>query len=407
MNEKEFEKLALDSKESQFLIPQQIESKNEYYYDLNYIVNSWSGRTDVLYSNKFFIESQTLITNAIVLFEKGYFDCSFYSLRQSIEVSLTISFLADIQDSNEQNKLHSDWKEKKYFPMRSGMVKQMDNRKLNFADIKDKMSHFFEDLERVNIRINKYIHKQGYDTFYSFRSKDKLIELKNDFLSFLEMSISAVALHRLVIDPLPILLMDENIYEKSGDMLTEPFSDDFVKKYLGRYIDEFKETDLYKDYYNYFDAKEKYFPSVLDLVKNQFFDREKIAEIQSQVHLLGIYERLAMCYFLASHKTSQIHFGDLGMIWYFSNVKTKRSSSGFNSESLKIAKKSNTPFNNNYNGVYLSFIKVDEYELYLEHNEKFIEDEIELHLDLKTQFEEAILKANREIDKIVSKDSSK
>lgn len=42
---------------------------------------------DTPYANTFIMESVKLAVNAILLFEMGYFDCAYYSLRQSIEVA--------------------------------------------------------------------------------------------------------------------------------------------------------------------------------------------------------------------------------------------------------------------------------------------------------------------------------
>lgn len=401
-NTKSFEEMVADSREIQHLIPNTIENKKEYYSDLWDIVNSWSGRGDVIYSNKFFNEAQHLITNAIVLFEKGYFDCAFYSLRQSIEVSLTIAFLADNDDPSNQSEMLGKWKNKEKFPMQGQMIDKMKARNMAYADIKDKMTDFFTALDLIKHDLNKYVHKQGYDTFYGHRSSEERKKLKDDFTSFVEMSISAIAVHRLVIDPLPVLLMDESIYQKAGDMITEAFSEDFANNYLANYLDQFKETQMYKDYYNYFDAKETMLPSVLSLVKDQFFDREKLEEIQSQIHLLSLHDRLATCFFVISPKTAQIHFGSLGFLWYFSDVKTARISGGFNSQDLKIARDSNTPMNNKYEEAYLSFIKVHDDELYLEHNDVFDETEIELIQTMKIQFEEAITKANKDIEDFIA-----
>jgi len=72
-------------KENSNLIPQQIPNKEKYYHDLTNIEQSWTGRIDVMLANTFIQEAAQLIVNAIALFEHGYFDCAFYSLRQSLE----------------------------------------------------------------------------------------------------------------------------------------------------------------------------------------------------------------------------------------------------------------------------------------------------------------------------------
>lgn len=79
-----------DFVENQFISPIEIKNKEKYYYDLDNILYSNISRIDDLNSNLFFHEAGKLISNAILLFEKGYFDCAFYSLRQSLELSVTI-----------------------------------------------------------------------------------------------------------------------------------------------------------------------------------------------------------------------------------------------------------------------------------------------------------------------------
>lgn len=398
-----FEETVAHSREEQHLIPMKIENKDEYYSDLWDIVNSWSGRTDVIYSNNFFIEAQNLITNAIVLFEKGYFDCAFYSLRQSIEVSLTIAFLADIDNTNDQSEMHGKWMNKEKFPQQVQMIQSLENRKMAYADIKSKMSDFFERLEQAKKRMNKYVHKQGYDTFYNHISEEKFQERKSDFISSLEMSISAIAIHRLVIDPLPLLLMDETIYQKSGDMVTEPFSEVFLNKYLLKYIDQFKATQMYIDYYNYFDSKETMTLSVLDVVKNQFVNREKFEEISSQIQLLTIYDRLAIAHFILSTKISQIHIGPIGLIWYFSDVKSNRISSGFDSNNLNTVKASNQRINYPFDNVFQSYFRVIGEDIFLEHNVPLDKDEIEALKIIHDQFEVSVAQANKKIEGLIKK----
>lgn len=80
----------IDYKVSHNLIPLKIENKGKYIRDLRNIEYSWTDRIDALIANTFVLESVQLIINAIELFEKGYFDCAYYSLRQSLEVSTTM-----------------------------------------------------------------------------------------------------------------------------------------------------------------------------------------------------------------------------------------------------------------------------------------------------------------------------
>lgn len=48
------------------------------------------------------MELVQLITNAISLFEKGYFDSAYYSLRQSLETALIMVYLSDLEGDKEK-----------------------------------------------------------------------------------------------------------------------------------------------------------------------------------------------------------------------------------------------------------------------------------------------------------------
>lgn len=98
--------------ENQFISLIEIKNKEKYYYDLDNKLYSNSSRIDDFNSYLFFHEAGKLISNAILLFEKGYFDCAFYSLRQSLELSVTTLYLIS------QNDKHEEWnKQKKSFIM--------------------------------------------------------------------------------------------------------------------------------------------------------------------------------------------------------------------------------------------------------------------------------------------------
>lgn len=79
--------------------------KNKYYSDLNNISESWTGRVDALFTNTFILESVHLVVNAISLFESGYFDCAYYSLRQSLEVSTTMNYLLELSPEVREKKM--------------------------------------------------------------------------------------------------------------------------------------------------------------------------------------------------------------------------------------------------------------------------------------------------------------
>lgn len=105
------------------------------------IENSWTGRSDAMYSNDFFREAVQLIINSIVLFEKGYFDCALYSLRQSMEISTTIIYFVDNSEDKRESEMKK-WRNQERFPMNNLMLKALENRKLVFRILKKKCHRF-------------------------------------------------------------------------------------------------------------------------------------------------------------------------------------------------------------------------------------------------------------------------
>ena len=74
--------------------PLELSNKEKYYEDLLNIEHSFTGL--VGYGeliNTFVMEAEQQLVNSIELFEMGYFDCAYYSLRSAIDLSTTMSFL--------------------------------------------------------------------------------------------------------------------------------------------------------------------------------------------------------------------------------------------------------------------------------------------------------------------------
>lgn len=104
-----------------FKIP--IKEKYKYYKDISNIKFGLSMRVDNLnvYSNIFIEEAAQLLINAIYLFEEGYFDCAYYSLRQSIETATTMVYLSDIPDDKMRAERFESWKTSGFFPEQTKM----------------------------------------------------------------------------------------------------------------------------------------------------------------------------------------------------------------------------------------------------------------------------------------------
>ena len=85
-----------------------------------------------------------------------------------------------------------------------------------FKEIRSKMPAFFNNIHAILKKTNKYVHKQGFFSFYTTQRlswsdhREEKIDNKivADFEETLKDAIGAVAVYRLSIDPLPIILMD-------------------------------------------------------------------------------------------------------------------------------------------------------------------------------------------------------
>lgn len=371
----------IEYRETKNITPIKLANKEQYYLDILNIEYSWIGRLDVMWwANTFLMEAAQLIINAIVLFEKGYFDCAFYSLRQSLELSTTMVYLVDADESNRDKEL-AQWKSAGHFPMHRQMMKTLEKRRKEFVDIREKMGEYFEDISATKSKLEKYVHKQGFGKFYISRNRfappqkyqNALIHV---FEEHLKKCIGAVAIFRLIIDPLPVLLCDEEIYNRTGDFLTEPYSCDFIEKYIGsRHVEAYRNTEMYKGFYEHFIKQEPMKPPVVAVVKNQYIDKEKKQEILNQRHLLSPKDLVAVTLSCFSDKIACIYCMG-GLSQYFTNVKTVRKAMVWSSQDLVNMKNSGEKYNIRYGEAYISWLDFQGECYFIEHNEVFSESEI-------------------------------
>lgn len=260
------------------LRPLSLPNKEKFYLDLQNIEHSWSGRMDIGgIGNTFIVEAEQQLVNAIELFEIGYFDCAYFSLRSAIDLSTTMVYLADMPYEERDSYLEA-WKETKDFPMQGQMIKQLSAKGDVFVDMKSKMPNFFKQAKELNATLNKYVHKQGLQHFYVSRNHPiNMGKSQETFISnfeyYLKQCIGVVAVMRLAIDPFPILLMDEEILYRCFDSMTEPYTSEFVDEYIGQQvIAAYKKTNMYQDTYDSFIVEEKKNEATFNVVKHQYID---------------------------------------------------------------------------------------------------------------------------------------
>ena len=368
---------------------------SDYLWDIENITWAETGLIDAFEANRFFDEASQMIANSIFLFQKGFFDTAFYSLRQSIEISIgTLYLTANPEKMKEWKKLEPGFESGK-------MADFLRKHEPVFKEIRDKIPTFFDNIRAIQKKTNKYVHKQGYSSFYTTQKyswsdhrEDKVyLKIVSDFEETLKVAIGAVAMYRLAIDPLPSILMDGEMMMRSGDFVTRPYSDEFVNKYIGaKNIELYKQTEVYQGFKESIMSHEKQNEAVFDIIHWQIIDRSKFEDITKQIHLLSYSDRLAVVIMMVSTKIPQVYIE--GYFHYTSDVKAKHSDTVIGTSYYEdfFANKGNNNFNVPFKNVsYISRIKIKEEFSYIESNEPLNQQEIDLLNYIAKTFEEAFI----------------
>lgn len=358
----------------------ELPNKERYYSDLINIEHSWSGRIDGNICNTFIMEAEQQLINAIELFEQGYFDCAYYSLRSAVDVSTTMVFLDDMP-YDECEKFLGAWKATADFPMQGQMIKQLSQRGSVYVDMKAKMPDFFARAKNLSAELNKYVHKQGLQHFYVSRnhpirqnkSQDSFVQT---FEHYLQRCIGVVAVMRLAIDPFPVLLMDEEILYRCFDSMTEPYSEYFVEKYIGiSTLDQYKQTEIYTGMYDVFAADEKKNEATFNVVKHQYIDSKKMEDIFAQLHLLSKDDVICVLLVSSCEKITKVYCTQ-GLSMYFTDRNTNRSVMSWSSDDFKNFAESQNPMNQHYDEAYISVLRFGDSPYFVEHNDPLEIEEI-------------------------------
>lgn len=369
----------IDFRKKENILPLELPNKSKFYTDIMNIEHSFSGRIGTVI-NTFVMEAAQQLINAIELFELGYFDCAYYSLRSAVDVSTTMVFLTDMPNK-EQQKYLDDWKDTKHFPMQGQILQMLAVDGNIFVDMKENMPSFFSDAKQLCKELNKYVHKQGLDHFYISRShplnanrpQDKYV---SDFEHYLKKCIGVVAVMRLAADPFPVLLMDGEILLRCFDSMTEPYSQDFVNEYIGEQtINEYKQTLFYQCTYDSFIDDEKKNLATFDVLKHQYIDRNRMSDILKQLHLLDVYDSICVLIVNACEKITKMYTMG-GFQMYFTEKKTNRTAHSYKGLDFKVFSENDNKYNQPYDEAYISVFHFLGEDYYAEHNDLLNEDEI-------------------------------
>lgn len=359
------------------LQPSALKDRDVFLWATNDIEGSFTGRVDILTSglHRFFLESSKLIRNAIRLYEDGVFDAAFYSTRSALELARIVTYFSnenELQDSEE----YKNWRKGGKFPFDSAIRKQLETSGTVYTEIHAALEDFFDEQKSRLSAVQKYIHKQGYRTFYERgftnpeKEKQRQELIADDFYQFLKGALTEIAFLRLCIDPFPILLRDSRaMYKIHFQGMTGPFGNDFVTQIIGEdKVERYCATEFYLSHLDYFGSNEELTEEAHTLINNQYYDRKSWPIIQKQMHLFSKKDSTAIKLFNLSDKIANIYMLG-GWQWYFSDTHSLREATGFASANLSKVKDSEEKINSKYDEGYLSyFSNFDDDGLWVEHN---------------------------------------
>ncbi|HGS4434694.1 TPA: hypothetical protein ACMDNU_003867, partial [Vibrio cholerae] len=198
----------------------------------------------------------------------------------------------------------------------------------------------------------------------------------DEFVGYVESCIGTVAVMRLAIDPMPVLLNDEEIYARTGDTITYPYSDEFIEKYIGfDAVEKYKQTSMYTLHYNHFMQKEKHNEAVGWVIKDKFVDIKRADEILEQAHLLSQVELLGVIALQHIESTTKFYTCG-GMVMYFSSRNTLRRKREWDSRQFDIFMETTPSTNQVFDEVFISTFKLPAGDFLLEHNNMISESDI-------------------------------
>lgn len=343
-----------------YLRPVKIENK-EYYYSLIYEISEslTSGIiVDLFHSNKInmiITEAGQSLANSIRLYELGYFDDAYYSMRSAIELA---TIMLDVGD-NEYEKMVNNmnlFSNKEYRNFRASTLRYLKDNGIEFRDVANKMPNFVNEINNTCIKLNNFVHKTGFDNFYGIRNyynenfhKKQLDDFENNLIS----SIRIVAIMRLVIDPFPLLLADEEIYYRSPNIMTYPFNEKLLEVMGEGSIAEFKNTDVYKSYEEELMKLEKRNQEVNNVVMANYIDLDNLENIYFQKHLLDDHELKYVDIASCSEKIILI-ISDNGFSRYGTSSNTHEILCNHTDINLKDSSEN---FNIKYDSIYVSILQ--------------------------------------------------
>ena len=299
------------------------------YNYVEQLADSISGIVSTPPFNQFLLESCQLLANSLDLIHQGYFDAAFYSVRQAGEIILVGTLFSNLEESERKAK-YEKWVSLDRFPSFSELSKMLRSKDIEYRDLLEQMPEIDELISKLNKRANKYIHKQGHESFYTKPYEvvpESAKHIREDFTDYFTTTVKVCAIFRLAVDPFPILLSDPECEFRFPDCMTLEFGQSFIDNCLGNeFVKHYIETNYYRNWVN---AIKSTFPQLKEATYNvsnvHYIDLSSIEDTLDELDKLTLYEATAVLFTaLFSEKVIAIHI--TGMLDAFSN--SARPSSG-------------------------------------------------------------------------------
>lgn len=332
-----------------------------------------TGNFNELFCNVFLNESVEMLKHAFFLYEDGFFDCAFYSIRQSIENinNMLISAL----DSNK----YKLWKDKGRFPHDKAIKEQLNKQNAAYNEIKNAIPEFFEKYEDLLKQANKIIHKQGFDTFYTCQHsviKQKQEERTLLFVSFLKYGIGMILIMNIVLDPLALALSDSEVDSHIPfEPMTEAIPLYVFEEYLSiDIINKIRNTSYYLSLKEYFLSLEKLNDATYLVLRYEYFDVNKLDDIEKQLNQLGLLETLMFCILRIGIEATHFYCEN-SIMGYSTSIEQTMPIMSYSSNQFDEYLKHKTP-NYPWQRMYITGFKVFESYLIIQHNNVLSSEEL-------------------------------
>lgn len=365
----------LDEQDKKFIIKSQLAEHDKLLETLRELIPT-TGNINEMFCNIFFSESVELLKHAFFLYEDGYFDCAFYSLRQAIE---NINNMLLSATDFEKYKL---WKAKEQFPTDKRVKELLEKKNEAYNEIRAVIPEFFDKYDELLKKSNKYIHKQGFDTFYTYKNSlsSRDIEERNSiFVSFLRYGIGMMLIMNIALDPLSLVLSDSEVDSHIAfDPITEPIPLYVFEEYLSiDIIEKIKTTEHYTSLKKYFLGLKKLNEATYGVIRCDFFDMEKQDEIEQQIEQLDLSQVL-MFYILKSGIKATHFYWDNSIFGYSTSYQPRVRLSGYSSNQFGDYLHNSGEPNYSWKGMYISGFEALGSHLIVQHDDPLSADEIKV-----------------------------